>query len=47
MSLEPNAAELRFALREIKQRCDALWVLNDDKLLSEQLIAARLAAGAE
>ena len=39
VSLEPNAAELRFALREIKQRCDALWVLNDDRLLSEQLIA--------
>jgi hypothetical protein len=39
VSLEPNADELRYALRELKQRCDAIWVLNDDRLLSERLIA--------
>jgi hypothetical protein len=39
VSLEPNAAELKYALREVKQRCDAIWVLNDDRLLSERLIA--------
>jgi hypothetical protein len=39
VSLDPNAAELRYALRELKQRCDAIWVLNDDRLLSERLIA--------
>jgi hypothetical protein len=39
VSLDPNAAELKYALRELKQRCDAIWVLNDDRLLSERLIA--------
>lgn len=39
VSLEPNAAELKYALREVKQHCDAIWVLNDDRLLSERLIA--------
>ena len=39
VSLEPNAAELKYALRELKQRCDAIWILNDDRLLSERLIA--------
>jgi hypothetical protein len=39
VSLEPNAAELKYALRELKQRCDAIWVLNDDRLLSQRLIA--------
>jgi hypothetical protein len=39
VSLDPNAAELRYALRELKQRCDAIWVLNDDRLLSSRLIA--------
>ncbi len=38
VSVDPNAAELRYALRELKQRCDAIWVLNDDRLLSERLI---------
>lgn len=38
VSLEPNAAELKYALRELKQRCDAIWILNDDRLLSERLI---------
>ncbi len=39
VSLEPNAAELKYALRELKLRCDAIWVLNDDHLLSQRLIA--------
>jgi len=39
VSLDPNAAELKYALRELKQRCDAIWILNDDRLLSERLIA--------
>jgi hypothetical protein len=39
VSLEPNAAELKYALRELKQRCDAIWILNDDRLLSQRLIA--------
>jgi hypothetical protein len=39
VSLDPNAAELKYALRELKQRCDAIWVLNDDRLLSQRLIA--------
>jgi hypothetical protein len=38
VSVEPNAAELRYALREIKQRCDAIWILNDDRLLTERMI---------
>ncbi len=38
VSLEPNAAELKYALRELKQRCDAIWILNDDRLLSDRLI---------
>jgi putative ABC transport system substrate-binding protein len=39
VSMDPNAAELRYALRELKQRCDAIWILNDDHLLSQRLIA--------
>jgi hypothetical protein len=39
VSLDPNAAELKYALREVKQHCDAIWILNDDRLLSEHLIA--------
>jgi hypothetical protein len=39
VSLDPNAAELKYALRELKQRSDAIWILNDDRLLSERLIA--------
>jgi hypothetical protein len=38
ISLDPNPAELKYALRELKQRCDAIWVLNDDRLLSQRLI---------
>ncbi|HYP89306.1 MAG TPA: hypothetical protein VEQ59_14165 [Polyangiaceae bacterium] len=39
VSMDPNAAELKYALRELKQTCDAIWVLNDDRLLSQRLIA--------
>lgn len=39
VSTDPNAAELKYALRELKQRCDAVWILNDDHLLSQRLIA--------
>lgn len=38
VSVDPSAAELKYALRELKQRCDAIWILNDDRLLSERLI---------
>jgi hypothetical protein len=39
ISADPNPAELKRALRRLKQRCDVVWVLNDDRLLSAQLIA--------
>ena len=39
VSLDPNAAELKYALRELKLHCDAIWILNDDRLLSQRLIA--------
>jgi hypothetical protein len=35
----PNASELKWALRKLKPRIDALWVLNDDHLLTPRLIA--------
>lgn len=35
---EPNASEIKRALRRLKQRADVIWVLNDDHLLSPQLI---------
>jgi putative ABC transport system substrate-binding protein len=38
VSASPNAAELKRALRLVRQRSDALWVLNDDRLLTPQLI---------
>ncbi len=34
----PNASELKRALRRLKQRTGAVWVLNDDRLLSPKLI---------
>ena len=34
----PNSSEIKRAIRRLKQRVDALWVLNDDRLLSPQLI---------
>ena len=38
VSLRPNSSELKRALRRLKQRVDALWILNDDRLLTPQLI---------
>ncbi len=38
-SADPNPSELKHALRFLKPRADALWILNDDRLLSPQLIA--------
>lgn len=35
----PNASEIKRALRRLKQRCDAIWVLNDDRLLTPRLLA--------
>jgi hypothetical protein len=35
----PNASELKRAIRRVRQRADALWVLNDDRLLTPRLIA--------
>jgi hypothetical protein len=35
----PNFSEIKWALRKLKRRIDALWVLNDDHLLSPRLIA--------
>jgi hypothetical protein len=39
VSQAPNASEIKRALRRLKQRMDALWVLNDDRLLTPRLIA--------
>lgn len=39
VSATPNSSELKWALRKLKQRVDALWVLNDDHLLTPPLIA--------
>jgi hypothetical protein len=39
VSAKPNAAEIRRALRRVKHHADALWILNDDQLLSPRLIA--------
>jgi hypothetical protein len=39
VSQNPNASEIKRALRRLKQRCDAVWVLNDDHLLSPRLLA--------
>lgn len=38
VSSRPNASELKRALRRLKQRAGAVWVLNDDRLLSPKLI---------
>src|SRR4051812_47556452 len=38
VSSRPNASELKRALRRLKQRTGAVWVLNDDHLLSPKLI---------
>lgn len=39
VSANPNASEIKRALRRLKQRCDAIWILNDDRLLSPRLLA--------
>ena len=39
VSASPNASEVKWALRKLKRRMDALWVLNDDRLLTPRLIA--------
>jgi ABC-type uncharacterized transport system substrate-binding protein len=39
VSENPNASEIKRALRNLKERVDALWVLNDDRLLTGKLIA--------
>jgi hypothetical protein len=39
VSQAPNASEIKRALRRLKQRCDAIWVLNDDRLLTPRLLA--------
>jgi hypothetical protein len=36
---DPNSSELKWALSRLKQQVDALWVLNDDRLLTPRLIA--------
>ena len=38
VSSSPNASELKRALRRLKQRAGAVWVLNDDHLLTPKLI---------
>jgi putative ABC transport system substrate-binding protein len=35
----PNSSELKWALRNLKGNVDALWILNDDRLLNPRLIA--------
>lgn len=39
VSASPNSSEVKRALRHVKQEVDALWVLNDDRLLTSRLIA--------
>jgi hypothetical protein len=39
VSQDPNRAEIRRALRRLKGDTDALWILNDDHLLTPHLIA--------
>jgi ABC-type uncharacterized transport system substrate-binding protein len=39
VSAEPNASELKRAIRRLKARANVIWVLNDDRLLSPRLIA--------
>jgi len=38
VAARPNSSELKRALRNLKQHVDALWILNDDRLLTPQLI---------
>jgi hypothetical protein len=39
VSADPTSSELKWALRRIKHQVDALWILNDDRLLTPRLIA--------
>ena len=39
VGLDPNASELKRALRRVKQQAEALWILNDDRLLTPRLMA--------
>jgi hypothetical protein len=39
LSGAPNSSELKRALRSVKRHSDALWVLNDDRLLTPDMIA--------
>ncbi|HVX95477.1 MAG TPA: hypothetical protein VHK47_11245 [Polyangia bacterium] len=38
VSASPNSSEVKWALRKLKRRIDALWILNDDRLLTPRLI---------
>jgi hypothetical protein len=38
VSPDPNASEIKWALRKLKGSIDALWILNDDRLLTPRLI---------
>lgn len=38
VSQSPNPSELKRAIRQLKQRSDVLWILNDDQLLTPKLI---------
>jgi hypothetical protein len=40
VSASPNASEIKRALRNLKAQVDALWILNDDTLLTPRLIAS-------
>ena len=39
ISHNPNSSEIKYALRKLKQQVDAVWVLNDDHLLTPHLIS--------
>jgi len=39
VSTNPNASEIKWALRRLKSQMDVLWILNDDHLLTPRLIA--------
>ena len=39
VSARPNASELKRAIRQLKDDVDVLWILNDDRLLTPQLIS--------
>lgn len=38
VSVRPNASEVKAAIRALKQQADSLWILNDDQLLTPNLI---------